>query len=270
MKNRFNRYAWPYTLWAVIVIVLPLVVIFTFSFQKDGCFSLEGYSLFFTPLYLKVLLKSLELALKATLICLVLAYPIALLISREDKKQKNTLTLLLMLPMWINFLLKTYAWKPILGNTGLVNTLLQWIGLEKIQFLYTEGAVLLGMVYNFIPFMILPILSVLDKMDYRLIEAARDLGADNRRVFFKIVLPLSLPGIISGISLVFMPSVSTFLIPVILGGGQDMLIGNLIERQFLKVGNWNFGSSISVVLMLVILSTMIILSLLDREKRSTS
>lgn len=270
MKSRFNRYAWPYALWATVIIVLPLIVIVVFSFRKNGIFTLEGYRMFFTPLYLKVLLKSLELALKATLICLILGYPIALLISREDGKSKNTLMLLLMLPMWINFLLKTYAWRPILGNTGLLNSLLELSGLEKIQFLYTEGAVLLGMVYNFIPFMILPILSVLDKMDHKLIEAARDLGADNRTVFLKVVLPLSLPGIISGISLVFMPSVSTFIIPIILGGGQDMMIGNLIERQFLKVGNWNFGSSISVILMLVILSTMILLSLFDREKREES
>ncbi|MBN2658451.1 MAG: ABC transporter permease [Spirochaetales bacterium] len=267
MKNRFNRYAWPYALWTVVIIVLPLVVIFVFSFSKNGSFSLEGYGLFFTPLYLKVLLKSLELALKATAICLIVGYPIALLISREEGTRKSTLMLLLMLPMWINFLLKTYAWRPILGNTGLLNSFLEMIGLDKVQFLYTEGAVLLGMVYNFIPFMILPILSVLDKMDHKLIEAAHDLGADDRTVFLKVVLPLSLPGIISGISLVFMPSVSTFIIPIILGGGQDMMIGNLIERQFLKVGNWNFGSSISVILMLVILSAMIILSLFDREKR---
>jgi len=267
VKNRFNRYAWPYALWAGIIIVMPLLVIVAFSFRKEGSFSLDGYKLFFTPLYLQVLLKSLKLAVKATLVCLVLGYPIALLISREESRRKNTLTLLLMLPMWINFLLKTYAWRPILGNTGLLNSILETIGLGKVQFLYTEGAVLLGMVYNFIPFMILPILSVLDKMDYKLIEAARDLGADNRRVFFKVILPLSLPGIISGVSLVFMPSVSTFIIPLILGGGQEMLVGNLIERQFLKVGNWNFGSSISVILMLVILSSMIILSLFDREKR---
>lgn len=267
MKIRFNRYAWPYALWSFLIIVLPLLVIGGFSFRKEGRFSLDGYAAFFTPLYLNVLLKSLELAATATIICLIIGYPIAWLLSRETGKRKNTLVMLLMLPMWINFLLKTYAWRPILGKTGILNTLIAALGFHKVQFLYTEGAVLLGMIYNYIPFMILPILTVLDKMDRKLIEAAADLGADRKTVFLRVILPLSLPGIISGISLVFMPSVSTFIIPVILGGGQDMLVGNLIERQFLTVGNWNFGSSISVILMLVILGTMIILSRFDRRKK---
>ena len=176
---------------------------------------------------------------------------------------RNLLIMLFILPMWMNFLLRTYAWLPILGKTGIINTLLRKIGVAPIQFLYNDGAVLLGMVYNFLPFMVLPLYTILIKMDKDLINAAADLGANKFKVFMKIILPLSVPGIFSGITMVFMPAVSTFVISRLLGGGQYMLVGNLIEQQYTTMGDWNFGSAISIFMMIIILIFMAITSKFD-------
>ncbi len=173
--------------------------------------------------------------------------------------------MLFILPMWMNFLLRTYAWVPILGKTGLINLLLGKIGIGPISFLYNDGAVLLGMIYNFLPFMVLPIYTILIKMDQDLINAAHDLGANRLKVFTKVVLPLSMPGIISGITMVFMPAVSTFVISRLLGGGQYMLIGNVIEQQFTTMGDWNFGSAISILMMIIILIFMGIASKFEND-----
>ena len=185
------------------------------------------------------------------------------IISQMKSSTRNLLIMLFILPMWMNFLLRTYAWLPILGKTGIINTLLRKIGVAPIQFLYNDGAVLLGMVYNFLPFMVLPLYTILIKMDKDLINAAADLGANKFKVFMKIILPLSVPGIFSGITMVFMPAVSTFVISRLLGGGQYMLVGNLIEQQYTTMGDWNFGSAISIFMMIIILIFMAITSKFD-------
>ncbi len=244
----------PYAIWMVIFTVAPLFLIVYYAFMDaDGTLSLENFRRFFEPVYLNILGKSLWMALLCTAICLLLGYPAALFLASKDFSRNQTLLVFFILPMWMNFLLRTYAWLSLLEDTGLINQFFQFIGLPKMQMLYTEGAVLLGMVYNFVPFMILPIHSVLKKMDYRIVEAAQDLGANSMQVFSKVTLPLSIPGVISGITMVFMPAVTTFVIPKLMGGGKFMLFGDLIEKQFLESNNWGFGSSLSLIMMLLIL-----------------
>lgn len=262
--------AYPYTFWMLLFIVIPLFLLLYFSFTvKNGAavtFSLENFGRLFEPVYLKVLLRSLLLACISTFFCLVLGYPVALILAGKNFTRKNTMLLLLVLPMWMNFLLRTYAWLTLLERKGLINTLLVQFGLQPLNLLYNDFAVTLGMVYNFIPFMILPIYSVMSKLDRSLIEAAEDLGANPLAVFWRVTFPLSLPGVLSGITMVFMPAVTTFVISRLLGGGQYTLIGNLIEQQFLTVGDWNFGSAISVLMMLVILVSMAFTSRYEKEQ----
>lgn len=228
-------------------------------------FSIESYLKFLDPLYLEVLWRSILLAFEATLICILLGFPMALILSKMKPSLQKIAVTLFILPMWMNFLLRTYAWMAILGKNGIINNLLEFFHIQGVSLLYNEGAILLGMVYNFLPFMVLPIYTVLTKIDYQLVEAAEDLGANKKTVFQKIILPLSIPGVISGILMVFMPAVSTFVISNLLGGGQFNLIGNLIEQQFLLVGNWNFGSAISMILMVVILISVAALNRMDRS-----
>ena len=223
-------------------------------------FSLENFKELMNPLYFKVFWRSIRLAVISTILCLLVGYPTAYIISKSKASRQNILLMLAIIPMWMNFLLRTYAWSAILGREGILNTVLNAIGLNSVNVLYTDAAVLLGMVYNFLPFMILPIYTVLSKMDQDLINAAKDLGANGRQVFSKIIFPLSMPGVVSGITMVFMPAVSTFVISKLLGGGQFMLIGNLIEQQFMSVGDWHFGSAISLFMMIVILITMAIMN----------
>ncbi|NLK22383.1 MAG: ABC transporter permease [Epulopiscium sp.] len=252
-----------------IFVVVPLILVFFFSIttSSDGTlvFSLEHYRRFMEPLYLKVLLKSISLAGVSTIICLILGYPVALILAGRQMNKKSFLLFLFVLPMWMNFLLRTYAWMTLLEKNGFINTILSLFGLGPFQLLYNDAAVILGMVYNFLPFMVLPIYSVLRKIDHSIIEAAEDLGANQIIIFKKIIFPLSLPGVFSGISMVFMPAVTTFVISRLLGGGQYMLIGNLIERQFLLAGDWNFGSAISIVMMIIILISMGVTSKYDKE-----
>ena len=263
-KQSESRLATPYAIWSVLFIVIPLILIVFFSFTKqvDGryMFTLDNFDKFFNVMYFKVVRRSLVLAFISTVLCLIVGYPTAYIISKAKPSRRATLLLLCILPMWMNFLLRTYAWSAILGKNGFINTLLGMVGLGPINILYTDAAVLLGMVYNFLPFMILPIHTILSKMDQDLINAAKDLGANNFQVFTKVIFPLSLPGVISGITMVFMPAVSTFVISKLLGGGQFYLIGNLIEQEFISVGDWHFGSAISIFMMIIILISMAIMN----------
>lgn len=263
-KQSESRLATPYAIWSVLFIVIPLILIVFFSFTKqvDGryMFTLDNFDKFFNVMYFKVVRRSLVLAFISTVLCLIVGYPTAYIISKAKPSRRATLLLLCILPMWMNFLLRTYAWSAILGKNGFINTLLGMVGLGPINILYTDAAVLLGMVYNFLPFMIIPIYTILTKMDQDLINAAKDLGANSTQVFTKVIFPLSMPGVVSGITMVFMPAVSTFVISKLLGGGQFMLIGNLIEQQFMSVGDWHFGSAISIFMMIVILISMALMN----------
>ncbi|MDB8803173.1 ABC transporter permease [Romboutsia sp. 1001216sp1] len=269
MKNKKSILAYPYIVWSAIFIVIPLILVFVFSFtietDNGRVFSLANYKELMDPIYFKVFFRSITLAGISTIICLLVGYPVAYLISKANVNRRGTLILLFILPMWMNFLLRTYAWVAILGKNGLLNYLLGIFGIEPVSILYTNVAILLGMVYNFLPFMVLPIYTSLSKMDNDLINAARDLGANSLEVFTKVIFPLSLPGVVSGITMVFMPSVTTFAISRLLGGGKFMLIGDLIEQQFTVVGDWNFGSAVSIFMMIVILISMAVMSKVDDE-----
>ena len=261
--KRFSQLAVPYIAWAVMMLILPMGLIALYSVTEQGnsiisfTFTLEHYAKFLTDTdFLIVLWRSLLIALKTTVICLLLGYPIAYFISRSSEKIQNLLVLVITIPMWINMLVRTYAWIGLLSEGGLIQRLLSLIGLGGGELLYTEGAVLLGMVYNFLPFMVLQINTSLCKMDHSLLEASSDLGANPRQTFVRVTLPMSLPGVINGITLVFLPAVSSFFIPKLLGGGQYFLIGNLIENQFITVGEWNFGSAISMIMAVIMMLLM--------------
>lgn len=262
-------YAYPYLIWMAIFIVVPLFLLLFYAFTvttEEGIrFTLQHIRRVWEPIYLMVLLRSVLLALICTVVCLLIGYPVALILASKEYSQNKVLALLLVIPMWINFLVRTYAWMTLLGKNGIIDTMLDLLHFPSVQLLYTDHAVVLGMVYNFLPFMVLPIYSVLAKMDKSIIEAAEDLGADYITVLKRIIIPLSLPGVISGITMVFMPAVTTFIISRLLGGGQYILIGNLIEQQFMVVGDWNFGSAISFVLTVIILISMSIMRKYDRE-----
>lgn len=264
MKKNKSILAYPYIIWSALFIVVPLILVLVFSFTVENgdklMFSLENYKRLINPIYLKVFLRSIVLAGSSTIICLLVGYPVAYIISKAHISKRNTLILLFILPMWMNFLLRTYAWVAILGKNGILNSFLGLFGIEPVTLLYTNFAILLGMVYNFLPFMVLPIYTSLSKMDNDLINAARDLGANSFQVFTKVIFPLSVPGVISGITMVFMPAVTTFAISRLLGGGKFMLLGDLIEQQFTVVGDWNFGSAISIFMMIVILISMAVMS----------
>lgn len=263
--KRFSQLVIPYIAWAVMMLILPMGLIALYSFTKQGntivsfTFTLEHYAKFFTdPDFLIVLWRSLLIAFKTTVICLLLGYPVAFFISRSSEKLQNILVLAITIPMWINMLVRTYAWIGLLSEGGLIQRLLGFFGIAQGELLYTEGAVLLGMVYNFLPFMVLQINTSLCKMDHSLLEASADLGANARQTFIRVTLPMSLPGVINGITLVFLPAVSSFFIPKLLGGGQYFLIGNLIENQFITVGEWNFGSAISMIMAAVMMLLMML------------
>ena len=272
MKNRLSRFAVPYVVWMAIFVVAPILIMVVYAFSSaQGGFTLENLSQMGT--YTAVFTRSFKLAIVATLICLIIGYPTACFMSREGPSFQRVGMVLIMLPMWMNFLLRTYSWMTILENHGLLNQLLERIGilalynhitganLEFFPMMNTQGAVVLGMVYNYLPFMILPIYSVIIKLDHSLIEAARDLGADSVNVFRKVILPLSFPGVLSGITMVFVPSVSTFAISQMLGGGTELLLGDLIERQFLG-GSYNpqLGAAISLVMMVIVVVCMVIMN----------
>jgi len=259
-----KKVGYPYFAWMMLFILVPLLLVAYFAFttgdsSTPGTFvlSLENFKRFLSPIYVGVLWRSLSLAMVSTLICFILGYPIAYIIaSKKKSKTRNNLILLFVIPMWMNFLLRTYAWLTILGKNGIINLLLNSLGFQSLDLLYNNGAVALGMVYNFLPFMVLPIYSVLIKMDRSLIEAAEDLGASKASVFKKVIFPLSIPGVMTGFTMVFTPAVSTFIISNLLGGNKTNLMGNVIEQQFMYTGDWHFGSAMSIILMVIILIVM--------------
>ena len=272
----------PYSVYALIFIVAPILLILLYSFQDTGgAWTLENYARFFDfsdPVYLKVLWRSIKLAVISTVICLILGYPMAYILSKLSPRVRGTIAFLFVLPMWMNFLLRTYSWMSLLERTGLINTFIEWLNgllpaaiqIPALNIMYTQWAVVLGNVYNFLPFMILPIYTVLIKIDRSLIEAAQDLGASRGRVFLKVIFPLSLPGVVSGISMTFMPAVTTFVISRLLCCGQNALIGDVIENQFKVVGDWGFGSAMSVILMILILVTMGVIRRFESDKTGRS
>lgn len=262
MKN-FRSMVYPYIIWSVIMIVVPMLMIIMYAFTKQGNtvmsirFTLDNFAAFFEDkVFFDVLKRSLGIAAVTTVICILIGYPTAYVIAKMKPKSQVIMVLMITLPTWINMLVRTYAWRSMLDKNGLINNILGMIGIGPVKLLETSFAVVLGMVYNFIPFMILQIYTALSKMDNSYIEAANDLGANKVQSFFKITLPLSVPGIISGITLVFLPAVSSFFIPKLLGGGQYVLIGNVIENQFLTTGNWGFGSAISLIMSIIIIIAM--------------
>ncbi|MCL2572440.1 MAG: ABC transporter permease [Defluviitaleaceae bacterium] len=278
MKRLFG---YPYGLWLTIFVVLPLGLIGYYSITATDAagntyFTLRHFHMFFeasfpgqpffSRLYVNVAVRSLRLALMTTVITFILGYPVAYIMAGKGFSDKSVLLFLFIAPMWMNFLVRTYAWLAILSRNGILNTFLAWLGLPILDILFTDSAVLLGMVYNFLPFMVLPIYTALKKMDPRIIEAAQDLGANSPRVFIRVVFPLSMPGVVSGITMVFMPAAATFIIPNLLGGGQYFLLGNLVEQQFLRVGNWNFGAAIAVIMIGLMLVSTFILSWFGRAE----
>ena len=254
----------PYIIWSGLFIIIPLFLIIFFAFTRSDngtyTFTLQNFEELMQPMYFRIFYRSLKLALISTILCLLIGYPAAYIIAKSKASRQSVLLMLVIIPMWMNFLLRTYAWSAILGRNGVLNTIFTSIGLPAMNILYTDTAVMLGMVYNFLPFMIIPIYTILTKMDQDLINAAKDLGANSAQVFTKVIFPLSMPGVVSGITMVFMPAVSTFVISKLLGGGQFMLIGNLIEQQFMSVGDWHFGSAISIFMMIVILISMALMN----------
>ena len=263
MKAKSRLLSAPYTVWMTIFIVLPMLLVAWFAFtDRAGHFTLEN--ILSVGQYSNVFLRSIWLGAVATVVSLGLGYPLAYLIAKMSVKRQNVMVMLVMLPMWMNFLLRTYAWMTLLEDNGLINSFLAALGLPRVHMINTAGAVVLGMVYNYIPYMILPLYSVLTKIDQSVIEAAQDLGAGDRQVFLKVVLPLSMPGVISGVTMVFVPAVSTFIISKMLGGGGNLLIGDLIDMQFLgSAYNPNLGSAVSLVLMVIILICMGIMNQFD-------
>ena len=264
VKNKLS--AFPYLIWMAVFIVIPLLLVIYFSFTTEGGgFTFDNIVKIsqYTPIFV----KSINLAVIATAICFVLSYPIACILARATVRFQQTMILLVMLPMWMNFLLRTYGWMTLLENEGLINKFLGLFHLGPFEMINTSGAVVLGMVYNYLPFMILPLYSVMTKIDPSVIEAAQDLGCNGVQVILKVLMPLSLPGIITGITMVFVPSVSTFVISRMLGGGQNMLIGDLIEQQFVgSTYNPYVGSAMSLILMVIMLVIMGIMSSFDDDE----
>ncbi len=266
MTNKSRRFAIPYVIWMALVVVAPIILMVIYAFTSaDSGFTLDNFASMGS--YLDVFLRSFELALIATVICLLVGYPVAYFMAKEGPRFQRVAMALIMLPMWMNFLLRTYAWMSILENNGLINQflgaigVLDLLGVDHVRLIRTQGAVVLGMVYNYLPFMILPIYSVIVKLDNSLLEAARDLGANSAGVFRKVIFPLSLPGILSGVTMVFVPSVSTFAISRLLGGGQQMMLGDLIEQQFLGGAyDPHLGAAVSMVMMVIVVVCMAVMN----------
>lgn len=272
MKNKLSRFAIPYVVWMALLVVAPIILVVIYAFTTaSGSFTLSNFTRMGT--YTVIFTRSFKLAIIATLICLLIGYPVSYMIAKEGPKFQRAASVLIMLPMWINFLLRTYAWTAILERNGLLNQFFSAIGLFDLinrvfgtdityfNMIGTQGAVVLGMVYNYLPFMILPIYSVIVKLDNSLLEAARDLGANSFGVFRKVIFPLSLPGILSGVTMVFVPAVSTFAISKLLGGGTQLMLGDLIEQQFLGGAyNPHLGSAIALVMMVIVVVCMWIMN----------
>ncbi len=260
-KNMQSWLAAPHAVWSVLFIIAPLIFVAYYAFtDKEGAFTLDNIANALSRSTLIIFFRSISFALIATFICLIIAYPLAYALSKSKASTQKIMIMLVMLPMWMNFLIRTYSWMAILEDTGFINQILAKIGLDPVHMINTSGAVILGMVYNFLPYMILPIYSVMSKIDNRLIEAAQDLGCSGIKVLTKVTLPLSMSGIISGVTMVFVPSISTFYISQKLGGGNFDLIGDTIERQFQTSYNYNLGAAISLILMVIIIICMAVMN----------
>lgn len=264
--NKKKLLGTPYFIWSAMFIVIPLCMVLYYGLtDKTGAFTLENIISITAPEHAKALWLALFLSLVSTVICLLLAYPLAMILCRMNVNQNSFIVLIFILPMWMNFLLRTLAWQTLLEKTGVLNNILAFLQLPSLNIINTPYAIILGMVYNFLPFMVLPIYNSLIKIDGNVMNAARDLGANEFQVFMKITLPLSIPGIISGITMVFIPALTTFVISKLLGGSKILLIGNVIEEEFTQAGNWHLGSGLSIVLMLFILVNMFLSALFDKD-----
>ncbi len=269
MKH-FRKLVGPYCFWLFVLTVLPMFLIMIYAFIQKGnaittfSFTLDNFSKFFDPIFVSVLIKSFVSRIITTILCLAIGYPVAYAISKCKEKTQTLLILLITFPTWINMLMRTYAWINILSSKGIVSNMFQFLGFGEISLLYTDFAVILGMVYDFLPFMILPIHTSLTKMDKSLVEASNDLGANPVTTFWKITFRLSLGGVLTGITMVFLPAISSFVIPKLLGGGQYSLIGNFIEQQFINVGDWHFGSAVSLILAILVI---IFMGLINRVEK---
>ncbi len=251
----------PHVMWAILFIIAPLLFVVYYAFtDKDGNFTFDNIAELAQASYLEIFLRSLCFAFLATVICLIIAYPIAYFMTKTSPKTQKILIMLVMLPQWLNFLIRTYSWMALLEDTGIINNILTSMGIEPVHMINTSGAVILGMVYNYLPYMIIPLHSVMSKIDNRLLEAASDLGCSHFKVITRVVFPLSMAGVISGVTMVFVPSISTFYISQKLGGGNFDLIGDTIERQFQTAYNYNLGAAMSFVLMIIIMISMAVMS----------
>ena len=261
----------PYLFWSIIFVLTPLGMIFYYGLtDKTGTFTIENVVSMFSHVHFKALMLSLLLSLISTLICILLAYPLAMILSFSNMKKSSLIAILFILPMWMNFLLRTLAWQTLLEKTGVINQVLNFLNLPNINIINTPYAIVLGMVYNFLPFMILPIYNNLSKIDTNIINAAKDLGANSIQTFTKIILPLSIPGVLSGVTMVFVPALTTFVISNLLGGSKILLIGNIIEQEFTQASNWHLGSGLSIVLMIFIVISMIISTITDKDGEANS
>ncbi|MBO5239426.1 MAG: ABC transporter permease [Lachnospiraceae bacterium] len=271
MKH-FVKLIRPYMVWAVVMILVPLLLIVLYSVTTGGNdliniqFTLENFKKMTEPIYVAVFVKSFQLGLLSVGICLFLGYILAYLITKFSERVQSLLVLLVTIPMWINTLLRTYAWICLLSDNGIINAILGLFGLEPVTMMYTDFAVVIGLVSDLLPFMVIPIHTSLCKIDHSLHEAAMDLGANRFQTFWRVTFKLSIPGVLNGIIMTFLLSISTFVIPKLLGGGQYMLIGNLIENQFISVGDWNFGSAISVILAFIILIAITSMKRIDKDE----
>lgn len=271
MKNKKKLLAGPYLFWAVSFIIIPLFMILYYGLTNEKKeFTLLNLAKITTPENLKALGLALLLSLVSTAICLILAYPLAMILASKSMNQTSFIVLIFILPMWMNFLLRTLAWQTLLEKNGVINSVLSFLHLPTQSMINTPSAIILGMVYNFLPFMVLPIYNVIVKIDKDVISAAKDLGANNVQTFLKIILPLTTPGIISGITMVFVPALTTFVISDLLGGSKILLIGNVIEQEFKQSSNWNFGSGLSLVLMIFIIASMALIAKYDKDGEGTA
>ncbi len=261
----------PYLVWALAFIIIPLLMIFYYGLtDKTGAFTLENVIAITTAQHSKALWLALLLSLVSTALCLLLAYPLAMILAKRSVSQQSFIVLIFILPMWMNFLLRTLAWQTLLEKTGVINSVLTFLHLPTLNIINTPAAIILGMVYNFLPFMVLPLYNSLTKIDPNVVNAAYDLGANGMQTFLRVIFPLSIPGVISGITMVFVPALTTFVISNLLGGSKILLIGNVIEQEFTQASNWNLGSGLSIVLMIFIIVNMVLTGIFDKNGEGTA
>ena len=269
----FNQKAMtaPYLFWSIAFIIIPLCMIFYYGLtDRSGAFTLENIVAIVSPEHAKALWLSILLSVISTVICLILAYPLAMILTAKNVSHQSFIVLIFILPMWMNFLLRTLAWQTLLEKTGVINSILSFLHLPSLNIINTPYAIVLGMVYNFLPFMVLPLYNSLTKIDPSVINAARDLGANGIQTFLRVIFPLSIPGVISGITMVFVPALTTFVISNLLGGSKILLIGNVIEQEFTQASNWHLGSGLSIVLMVFIIINMVLTAVFDKKGEGTA